>query len=68
MQCPKCGNTMYEIDDCGDGAQGHECGVCGAVVSIEDEQCPEREEGYGHEWTDGPGGYTFECVYCGAER
>src|SRR5947207_3325655 len=60
MKCPKgCDFTMYEIDDCGDGSRGYECGMCGAIVSVDDEPCPK-----GDDCGDGSRGY--ECGMCGA--
>jgi len=67
MRCPNgCDFTMYEIDDCGDGTQGHECGMCGVVVSVEDEPCPKGVDGEPCLSVDGPHG-GMECLMCGRD-
>jgi hypothetical protein len=67
MKCPKgCDFTMYEIDDCGDGSKGHECGLCGVVVSDGDQPCPELENGDPCFAIDNAWGGS-ECAYCGRD-
>ncbi len=64
MNCPNgCDITMFEIDDCGDGTKGYECGLCGAIVSEDEIPCPKGADGEPCYAVDGPHG-RMVCLMC----
>lgn len=68
MLCPRgCDMTMVDIDDCGDGSRGYECQMCGCVVSVDDEPCPELDNGEPCFGVDNEHGTGQECIYCGRD-